>query len=33
VGALYLRLGAFEAELMDYIHLENNVLFRRVLAA
>ena len=31
--ALYLRLGAFEAELMDHIHLENNVLFRRVLAA
>jgi regulator of cell morphogenesis and NO signaling len=30
--ALYLRLGAFEAELMDHIHLENNVLFRRVLA-
>lgn len=31
--ALYLRLRAFEAELMDHIHLENNVLFRRVLAA
>jgi len=31
--ALYLRLGAFEAELMDHIHLENNILFRRVLAA
>ena len=31
--ALYLRLGAFEAELMDHIHLENNVLFRRALAA
>jgi regulator of cell morphogenesis and NO signaling len=31
--ALYLRLAAFEAELMDHIHLENNVLFRRVLAA
>jgi regulator of cell morphogenesis and NO signaling len=30
--ALYLRLAAFEAELMDHIHLENNVLFRRVLA-
>jgi regulator of cell morphogenesis and NO signaling len=31
--ALYLRLSALEAELMDHIHLENNVLFRRVLAA
>jgi len=31
--ALYLRLGALEAELMEHIHLENNVLFRRVLAA
>ena len=31
--ALYLRLAALEAELMDHIHLENNVLFRRVLAA
>ncbi len=31
--ALYLRLGALEAELMDHIHLENNVLFRRTLAA
>lgn len=31
--ALYLRLGAFESELMDHIHLENNILFRRVLAA
>jgi regulator of cell morphogenesis and NO signaling len=31
--ALYVRLGAFEAELMDHVHLENNVLFRRVLAA
>jgi regulator of cell morphogenesis and NO signaling len=31
--ALYLRLAAFEAELMDHIHLENNVLFRRALAA
>src|SRR5262245_53326454 len=30
--ALYLRLAAFEAELMDHIHLENNVLFSRVLA-
>jgi regulator of cell morphogenesis and NO signaling len=30
--ALYLRLTGFEAELMDHIHLENNVLFRRVLA-
>jgi regulator of cell morphogenesis and NO signaling len=30
--ALYVRLAAFEAELMDHIHLENNVLFRRVLA-
>lgn len=30
--ALYLRLAAFEAELMDHIHLENNVLFRRALA-
>jgi regulator of cell morphogenesis and NO signaling len=29
--ALYLRLEAFEAELMEHIHLENNVLFRRVL--
>jgi regulator of cell morphogenesis and NO signaling len=31
--ALYLRLCGLEAELMDHIHLENNVLFRRVLAA
>jgi regulator of cell morphogenesis and NO signaling len=31
--ALYLRLLELEAELMDHIHLENNVLFRRVLAA
>jgi regulator of cell morphogenesis and NO signaling len=31
--ALYLRLRGLEAELMDHIHLENNVLFRRVLAA
>ncbi len=30
--ALYLRLGELEAELMEHIHLENNVLFRRVLA-
>jgi regulator of cell morphogenesis and NO signaling len=30
--ALYLRLRALEAELMEHIHLENNVLFRRVLA-
>jgi regulator of cell morphogenesis and NO signaling len=30
--ALYLRLGALEEELMDHIHLENNVLFPRVLA-
>jgi regulator of cell morphogenesis and NO signaling len=30
--ALYLRLGRLEAELMEHIHLENNVLFRRVLA-
>ena len=29
--ALYLRLAAFEAELMDHIHLENNVLFPRAL--
>ena len=31
--ALYLRLDAFEAELMQHIHLENNVLFARALAA
>lgn len=31
--ALYLRLHALEAELMEHIHLENNVLFRRVLVA
>lgn len=31
--ALYLRLRQLEIELMDHIHLENNVLFRRVLAA
>jgi len=30
--ALYVRLAALERELMDHIHLENNVLFRRVLA-
>jgi regulator of cell morphogenesis and NO signaling len=29
--ALYVRLGAFEAELMEHIHLENNLLFRRAL--
>lgn len=29
--ALYLRLGALEGELMDHIHLENNVLFPRAL--
>jgi regulator of cell morphogenesis and NO signaling len=29
--ALYLRLGNFEAELMEHIHLENNLLFRRAL--
>jgi regulator of cell morphogenesis and NO signaling len=31
--ALYLRLEAFEIELMEHIHLENNVLFPRVLMA
>jgi regulator of cell morphogenesis and NO signaling len=31
--ALYLRLGQLEAELMEHIHLENNVLFRRALCA
>jgi regulator of cell morphogenesis and NO signaling len=31
--ALYLRLVQLEGELMEHIHLENNVLFRRVLAA
>jgi regulator of cell morphogenesis and NO signaling len=31
--ALYLRLDAFEAELMEHVHLENNVLFRRALCA
>ena len=30
--ALYLRLDELEADLMEHIHLENNVLFRRVLA-
>jgi regulator of cell morphogenesis and NO signaling len=29
--ALYLRLDALEVELMEHIHLENNVLFRRAL--
>jgi regulator of cell morphogenesis and NO signaling len=29
--ALYLRLVALELELMEHIHLENNVLFRRAL--
>jgi regulator of cell morphogenesis and NO signaling len=29
--ALYLRLAALETELMDHIHLENNVLFPRAL--
>ena len=29
--ALYLRLGELESELMDHIHLENNVLFPRAL--
>ncbi len=31
--ALYVRLDAFEAELMEHIHLENNVLFPRALTA
>jgi regulator of cell morphogenesis and NO signaling len=31
--ALYLALQQFEEELMTHIHLENNVLFRRALAA
>ena len=31
--ALYLALRQFEEELMTHIHLENNVLFRRALAA
>jgi regulator of cell morphogenesis and NO signaling len=30
--ALYTRLGALESELMQHIHLENNVLFQRVLS-
>jgi regulator of cell morphogenesis and NO signaling len=30
--ALYVRLATFEAELMEHIHLENNVLFQRALA-
>ena len=29
--ALYLRLGILEADLMEHIHLENNVLFPRAL--
>lgn len=29
--ALYLSLGAWEEELMEHIHLENNVLFKRVI--
>lgn len=29
--ALYLRLDELEAELMEHVHLENNVLFRRAL--
>jgi regulator of cell morphogenesis and NO signaling len=31
--ALYLRLSEFERELMEHIHLENNVLFTRALLA
>jgi regulator of cell morphogenesis and NO signaling len=31
--ALYLGLQQFEQELMEHIHLENNILFRRALAA
>ena len=31
--ALYLRLGRLESDLMEHIHLENNVLFPRALAA
>lgn len=31
--ALYLRLAEFERELMEHIHLENNVLFRRALVS
>ena len=30
-AALYLRLREFEEELMEHIHLENNILFRRAL--
>jgi regulator of cell morphogenesis and NO signaling len=30
-AALYRRLEEFEAELMEHIHLENNILFRRAL--
>jgi len=30
-SALYLRLGRLESDLMDHIHLENNVLFPRTL--
>jgi regulator of cell morphogenesis and NO signaling len=29
--ALYLRLADFERELMEHIHLENNILFTRAL--
>jgi regulator of cell morphogenesis and NO signaling len=31
--ALYLRLDELEGELMEHVHLENNVLFRRALCA
>jgi len=31
--ALYIGLQQFEQELMEHIHLENNILFRRALAA
>ncbi|MGE5358453.1 MAG: hemerythrin domain-containing protein, partial [Bacteroidales bacterium] len=31
--ALYLRLDALEGDLMEHIHLENNVLFPRALEA
>ena len=30
--ALYLALQQFEQDLMEHIHLENNILFRRALA-
>jgi regulator of cell morphogenesis and NO signaling len=30
-AALYRRLEEFETELMEHIHLENNILFRRAL--